>query len=262
MRRRAPDHALDRLARRRPRADRRGRRPGQAARWSGPATSSSATTAASRRPSCPGTSRRRSRRRIDAEIGTTDGSHPPALRRVDLDFDKTHRLDAMGLPACRQGQLEARTTAAAKKACPDAIVGSGEGEVEVAFPEQAPFSAKGPIVLFNGGVQGGTTHRPRPRLRRRPGADRDRRHGQDHPHPPRPLRPPHRGRGSRRSPAAPARSPSSSSRRPQLHLPGQEAELPHRQLPDRRLLRPKGKATFSDGTTLGVTHVFPCTPQG
>ena len=94
---------------------------------------------------------------IDATIGTIDGSHPPAVKTVNIDFDKSIEVNAKGLPVCRQGQLEARSTAAAKKACPDAIVGSGEGEVEVAFPEQAPFSARGPIVLFNGGVQGGTT---------------------------------------------------------------------------------------------------------
>jgi hypothetical protein len=94
---------------------------------------------------------------IDAEIGTTDGSHPPAVRSVNIDFDKSIQVNAEGLPACRQGRLEALPTEAAKKACPDAIVGSGEGEVEVVFPEQAPLDAKGPIVLFNGGVHGGTT---------------------------------------------------------------------------------------------------------
>jgi hypothetical protein len=51
----------------------------------------------------------------------------------------------------------ARATAAAKTACPGAIVGSGQAEVEVAFPEQPPFSAKGAVVLFNGGVRGRTT---------------------------------------------------------------------------------------------------------
>jgi hypothetical protein len=91
------------------------------------------------------------------QIGTTDGSHPPALTAVSADIDRTIQLNAKGLPACPQGRLEAQPTAAAKKACPDAIVGSGEAEVEVAFAEQAPFSAKGPIVLFNGGVHGATT---------------------------------------------------------------------------------------------------------
>jgi hypothetical protein len=94
---------------------------------------------------------------LDGQIGTTDGSHPPAIRSVVLDVDKTVQIDARGLPVCRVGQLEARTTAEAKRACPNAIVGSGEGEVEVAFAESTPFSARGPIVLFNGGVQGGTT---------------------------------------------------------------------------------------------------------
>ncbi len=74
-----------------------------------------------------------------------------------VDFDKSIQVNAKGLPVCKEGQLAARSTVAAKKACPDAIVGSGEGEVEVAFPEQKPFAAKGPIVLFNGGVHGGTT---------------------------------------------------------------------------------------------------------
>lgn len=94
---------------------------------------------------------------ILAKLGTTDGSHPPAIETVAVDFDRTIQLSAKGLPACRLGQLQARSSAAAKAACPKAIVGSGEGEVEVAFPEQAPFRAKGPIVLFNGGDRGGTT---------------------------------------------------------------------------------------------------------
>lgn len=95
--------------------------------------------------------------RIEAEIGTVDGSHPPAVTAANIDFDKTIQVNAKGLPVCRKGQLEARNTADARKTCPEAIIGTGEGEVEVAFPEQAPLIAKGPIVLFNGGVKGGTT---------------------------------------------------------------------------------------------------------
>jgi len=95
--------------------------------------------------------------RIDAEIGIVDGSHPPAVRTLDIDFDKSIRVNARGLPVCTGGQLTARSTKDAKKACPDAIVGSGEAEVEVAFPEQAPIVAKGPIFLFNGGIHGATT---------------------------------------------------------------------------------------------------------
>ncbi len=94
---------------------------------------------------------------LNAQIGTIDGTHPPAIESVIADFDKSIQVNAKGLPVCRYDQLVARSTATAKRACPDAIVGSGEGEVEVAFPEQEPIDAKGPIVLFNGGVHGGTT---------------------------------------------------------------------------------------------------------
>jgi hypothetical protein len=95
--------------------------------------------------------------KINGQIGTVDGTHPPAIESVIADFDKTIEVHAKGLPVCREDQLTARATAAAKNACPDAIVGAGEAEVEVAFPESRPFSAKGPVVLFNGGVHRGTT---------------------------------------------------------------------------------------------------------
>jgi hypothetical protein len=96
--------------------------------------------------------------RIIGEIGTRDGSHPPALQTVSADIDKTIGVDAVGLPVCKESQIKARDTAAAKRACGAAIVGSGSAEVEVAFPEQAPFSSKGPLVLFNAGVHGKTTN--------------------------------------------------------------------------------------------------------
>lgn len=94
---------------------------------------------------------------LNAQIGTVDGTHPPAIESVIADFDKTIQIHANGLPVCRERQLVARSTVTAKQACRDAIVGEGEGEVEVAFPEQAPILAKGPIVLFNGGTRGATT---------------------------------------------------------------------------------------------------------
>jgi hypothetical protein len=95
--------------------------------------------------------------RIEGRISTSDGTHPPPLTSVDVLIDKTIAVSPLGLPTCRRGRIEARTTVEAKKACPNAIVGSGSGEVEVAFPEQKPFSATGPIVLFNGGTRGGRT---------------------------------------------------------------------------------------------------------
>jgi hypothetical protein len=95
--------------------------------------------------------------RIEGEIKTRDGSYPPALQDLEADIDHTIKVDAVGLPTCRKSQLEATSSAVAKKVCGDALVGSGTTEVEVAFPEQAPFRSTGPLLLFNGGVHGATT---------------------------------------------------------------------------------------------------------
>jgi hypothetical protein len=94
---------------------------------------------------------------IHARFSTKDGTHLPAVRSLTIDFDRTLSVNAEGLPSCSLGNLTARDTAGAKRACPGAIVGSGSGEAEIAFPEQAPIEVKTPLVAFNGGVHGDTT---------------------------------------------------------------------------------------------------------
>ncbi|HET9153544.1 MAG TPA: hypothetical protein VFN85_05470 [Solirubrobacterales bacterium] len=95
--------------------------------------------------------------RIIGDISTRDGSHPPALQQLEADIDRTIEVDAVGLPTCKQSQLEASSSATARKVCGDALIGSGSAEVEVAFPEQKPFRSTGPLLLFNAGVHGATT---------------------------------------------------------------------------------------------------------
>jgi len=94
---------------------------------------------------------------LKGQIETKDGTHPPAIKSVVANFDKNIQVNAKGLPVCREDQLVARSSAAAKDACGDAIVGFGKAEVEVAFPEQKPIMAQGPVYFFNGGVHGRTT---------------------------------------------------------------------------------------------------------
>jgi hypothetical protein len=94
---------------------------------------------------------------LSDRLGTTDGTHPPPVQEVAVDLDRNIQVNARGLPVCRRGQLDATTTGAARKVCGAALVGSGTDAAEVAFPEQAPFTATGPVLLFNGGVHGDTT---------------------------------------------------------------------------------------------------------
>lgn len=94
---------------------------------------------------------------VSGKIGTTDGSHPPALKEVVVETDKNGSIDVKGLPTCTSGKLQAQDSAHAKKICEKAIIGKGKTDVEVEFPEQAPFVAHSELLAFNGGVKGGTT---------------------------------------------------------------------------------------------------------
>lgn len=90
-----------------------------------------------------------------ARLSTVDGSHPPALEEGVFDADKDVVVSVKGLPACRIEQLRAQETKRAEAACGDAILGRGSATVEVAFPEQKPFDATGPLIFFNGGERNG-----------------------------------------------------------------------------------------------------------
>jgi len=94
---------------------------------------------------------------VSGKIGTADGSQPLAAKEFIAEIDRNGAVDATGLPVCKTSQIEATTTASAEKACKRAIVGKGSTEVRVAFPESTPFTARGPLDLFNGGVKGGKT---------------------------------------------------------------------------------------------------------
>lgn len=91
------------------------------------------------------------------KLATKDGTHPPALREAIVETDKNGAVFVKGLPVCKSGQLQSRTTAAAKKACPKSIIGSGRTTVEVALAEQKPILVNSALTVFNGGQHGGTT---------------------------------------------------------------------------------------------------------
>jgi hypothetical protein len=199
--------------------------------------------------------------RILGEIHTRDGAHPPALQTLELDVDRTIGIDAAGLPTCRKGQVVARTPAQAKRACPDAIVGSGSAEVEVAFPEQPPFSSTGPLTLFNAGVHGGTTsvllHAyvdvPAPTAIVVPAT----------------VTRIHRGRFGLHIAAkvpkiaggagSPTRFELKIGRR--FTYKGRQRSFLTASCPSGHWVT-KGHVVFSDGTQTGLTHVFPCIPAG
>jgi len=92
---------------------------------------------------------------IFGKISTSDGTHPSAFREAIVDIDKDVKINVKGYPVCKAGQLEARDTKAAKKACGSTILGEGTADAEIAFPEQKPIQVPSPLLVFNGGEKGG-----------------------------------------------------------------------------------------------------------
>ncbi|HET7418637.1 MAG TPA: hypothetical protein VFJ61_13525 [Solirubrobacterales bacterium] len=91
------------------------------------------------------------------KIQTKDGTHPPALKEVVVETDKNGAIDTKGVPVCKSGQLQSRDTKAAEKVCKSAIIGSGQTNVEIEFPEQSPIPVNSKLLVFNGGTAGGKT---------------------------------------------------------------------------------------------------------
>lgn len=92
---------------------------------------------------------------LEGSMATTDKSHVPALKTIYLEFDRNGKLNTKGLPTCSVGKLQSTLTAQAKKACASSLVGTGRVTAEIALAEQAPFSAGGPLLIFNGKPKGG-----------------------------------------------------------------------------------------------------------
>jgi len=88
-------------------------------------------------------------------IRTADGGHLPALKTLHLLFDKHTGAYTKGLPTCSVGKLLNRLTDDAKRVCGDALIGTGQAGAEIALPEQAPFFAKAPMLIFNGPPKNG-----------------------------------------------------------------------------------------------------------
>jgi hypothetical protein len=92
---------------------------------------------------------------IFGKIKTSDGTHPSAFREAVVDIDKDVKVNVKGYPVCKAGQLQARDTKAAKKACGNTLLGEGTADAEIAFPEQKPIQVPSPLLVFNGGEKGG-----------------------------------------------------------------------------------------------------------
>lgn len=85
----------------------------------------------------------------NANLRAVDGTIPPPLQQLVLDFDRDGRLSTAGIPICQSSQLQEVTPEEARRRCPGAIVGTGRAEAIINIGGQ-PIPASSPITLFNG----------------------------------------------------------------------------------------------------------------
>jgi hypothetical protein len=91
---------------------------------------------------------------MGAKFKTTDAANPPVLKRIVLDINSHGTLQSVGLARCPLAKLQSISSAAARKACSDALVGHGNVTSRVALPGQGAFASNGPLLAFNGRYHG------------------------------------------------------------------------------------------------------------
>ncbi|MDX6622393.1 MAG: hypothetical protein QOE75_325 [Solirubrobacterales bacterium] len=94
---------------------------------------------------------------ISGAVRSISGGHPPPLKELLVETDKNGTVEVKGYPECTSGQLQSRDTKAAKAVCKSAIIGEGTTKVEIEFPDSVPVKVDSELLMFNGGVKGGTT---------------------------------------------------------------------------------------------------------
>jgi hypothetical protein len=91
---------------------------------------------------------------IEGKIKGLAGQHPPPLRRIRIALNRGGVLDAKGLPACRQSQIEFATGPQALAACGTALVGAGGIVARTDLAGQDNTLIRGEVLLFNSVVDG------------------------------------------------------------------------------------------------------------
>ncbi len=84
---------------------------------------------------------------IDGRISTTDGSHPPPLRWLEIEVHRNGIVSGEGLPVCRASALQSTSTQTALNRCGSALVGKGDFKAQVALGREVGSAGK--ILAFN-----------------------------------------------------------------------------------------------------------------
>lgn len=85
--------------------------------------------------------------KIAGKVRAADGSHPPALRWLEVMINRNGRLHSKGLRTCSASSLQSTSTATALERCRSALVGKGSFHAVVSLGREIPTGGK--ILAFN-----------------------------------------------------------------------------------------------------------------
>jgi hypothetical protein len=91
---------------------------------------------------------------VEGAISTTDGTQPPAVKRMEFSLNSNGRLSTVGLPLCTNSELQSTTTQAALARCRPALVGRGHFGASVQFANPTGIPAQGTLLAFNSTLHG------------------------------------------------------------------------------------------------------------
>jgi hypothetical protein len=83
---------------------------------------------------------------VEGRIATTDGTHPPPLRWLELEIHRNGRLSGAGLPVCTASALQSTSTQTALARCRRSLVGHGSFRAAVDLGRNV--FANGEILAF------------------------------------------------------------------------------------------------------------------
>jgi hypothetical protein len=89
---------------------------------------------------------------FEGKISTTDGTHPPALRRMRLELNSAGQVETRGLPTCKTSALQSTSSDLALARCRPALVGKGTFVAQL--PVERGLLVGGRALVFNGTVGG------------------------------------------------------------------------------------------------------------
>ena len=69
--------------------------------------------------------------KIEGKIATTDGTHPPSLRWLEVEIHRNGKLSGEGLPVCPATALQSTSTQTAMARCGSSLVGRGSFSADV-----------------------------------------------------------------------------------------------------------------------------------